>query len=363
VWAGVWALGVLAWTGGCGLKGKPVPPEQVLPGSPSELRLAVTPEGIRASCRVPQHYSDGSALSDLEALEFQRASIGPKDCADCPVSYSVIGEVRYSYPTGELMPQGSVEFLDPVRKPGRYQYRAVARTVRGVQGKPSSKAEIYWDVPPGRVEGLAARVADRQVALRWEAVRNRTDGSLLGPEQVGYQLFRKRREGGFGHAPIHSSPLKEPQFVDTAVQNDVAYGYRVRSVISVEGRLVPGAFSEEIEAVPERLFPPKAPAGVVAFGTATGVRLVWERGEKADVAGFRVYRAERQGGPWELLTEQPLSTVFFDDTQAVRGRTYWYAITALDDSQPPKESVRSEPVRVHFPVGAPPTESGSKPAR
>ena len=351
------ALTVLA---GCGLKGKPVPMEQVVPRVPSELRLEVFPEGIRVSCQVPQRNSDGSPLTDLDAVVVERATGMPVDCPTCPPAFSKLGEVTYLYPEGAEMARGTVEYLDRLTKPGLYHYRVVARTGSGLIGKVSAKAEAYWDLPPRAVEGIEVRSGDKQVEVRWDPVRERSDGSGVDREQLGYQVFRSRKDGGFGPAPLNASPLREPQFLDTAVQNDVAYEYRVRAVLVAKGRPVPGPFSASAEALPQRLFPPAPPEGVIGFATASAVRVVWERGDKPDITGFRVYRADGPDGPWEILTKQPITMGFFDDASAVRGRTYWYSVTALDDAQPPRESERSNWVRVHVPRIAVPAGAGGK---
>jgi fibronectin type 3 domain-containing protein len=180
---------------------------------------------------------------------------------------------------------------------------------------------------------------------------------------VGYQLFKARSGGDFGGAPVHGKPLQEARFVDTAVQNYAAYQYKVRAVRTVKDRTVAGPFSAVVEATPQKVLPPEPPQGLVAFPTPAGVRLVWEGAEKRDVAGYRVYRSSAEGGPWEALSAEPIPTVVFNDGAAGRGKTYWYAVTALDDAKPPKESARSTPVRVHVPGGPPAGASGGTKVR
>jgi hypothetical protein len=348
---------------GCGLKGKPVPPTEVVPRPPSDLRLDPVPEGVRVSCEVPQRNSDGSPLTDLDMVEILRTSGRPADCPTCPPVFSKVAELQYVYSGDAEIAKGKMEFLDRVGKPGSYQYRVVARNAHGEPSKPSVPVETFWDVPPREVRGVQIGNGDKRVDLRWDPVRERSDGSALTGDQVGYQVFRSRKGGGVGVTPLNANPLREPQWADTAVQNDTEYEYRVRAVLVVQGRVIPGPQSSVAEALPRRLVPPDPPGGVVAFGAASGVRVVWERVDKTDVTGFRVYRADGPDGPWTNLTGVPVSTGIFDDDKAVRGRTYWYAVTALDDSQPPRESERSRSVRVHFPAAPPPGAPAQRPAR
>lgn len=350
---------ILVLSGGCGLKRKPRPPEQVVPASPVALKVEAEAQGVRVSCAVPERNSDGSALTDLEAIEFQRASLAEPDCPSCPVSFSKVGEVPYSYSPGEPMARGRVSLLDRLERPGLYRYRALARNSQGQPSKPSGAVQLYWDVPPGQVEGLVVSVGDQRVELTWSPVVRAGDGRGLSPEEVAYQVFRSRKGAGFGVAPLNPSPISQNSFTDVAVQNQVVYAYRVRAVRKVGERIVPGPFSQAVEAVPQRLLPLGPPAGLVVFPTAVGVRLVWEGGPGKGVSGYRVYRAMGSAGPWEALSLDPVVTPFFDDLNVQPGRTYWYSVSTLDDSVPPMEGERSAPVRVHVPSGgAPARQSG-----
>lgn len=356
--AAVGSIGlVLSW--GCGLKSKPQPPARVIPGNPTGLRAEVEAQGVKVSCAVPQRNTDGSALTDLEAVEFHRAVAAEETCPTCPVSFVKVGEVPYSYSPGEPMPKGRLSLLDPVGKPGLYRYRAIARNSQGERSKASGVSQIYWDLPPEKVEGLKALVGDQKVQLQWPQVTRAADGGLLPSDQVAYQIFRSREGSDFGVAPLNPVPLSQNSYLDGAVQNQVAYAYKVRAVRKAGDRLVPGAFSDPVEAIPQRLTPPEPPKGLVGFPTASGVRLVWEGGPGKGVSGYRVYRALQAKGPWELLSSEVVVTPYFDDKAAQQGHTYWYSVSTLDDSTLPLEGQRSDPVRVHMPkVGTPTKRPG-----
>lgn len=347
------AVLVLSW--GCGLKSRPQPPARVVPSPPTSLRAEVDAQGVRVSCALPERNTDGSALTDLEAVEFHRAGIGQEDCPTCPASFTKVGEVPYSYSQGEPMPRGRLGLLDQVGKPGLYKYRAVARNSQGERSKASGVSQVYWDVPPAKVLRLNAKGLDEKVELHWPQVTGAADGTPLASDQVAYQIFRSREKGGFGVAPLNPVPIPQNSYTDTAVQNQVAYLYKVRAVRKAGERLVPGAFSDPVEAIPQRLAPPEAPKGLVAFPTTLGVRLVWEGGPGKGVSGYKVYRATQAQGPWELLSQEVVVTPYFDDKGVEQGRTYWYSVSTLDDSTPPLEGGRSEPVRVHMPKLGRPT--------
>ncbi len=350
-------MGFLPWFG-CGVKGKPVPKETVIPNAPTDFSVEVLPEGVRLSWRAPQKNVDGSPLKDLQAVEIWRADLAQGECPGCPADFRRLGEVVYTYPEGGDAPQGGTEYLDKDLESGLYRYRLVGRNSRGLMGRQSSVRELYWDVPPGVVQEVVVSAGDRQVELRWEPLARLFDGRPLEPGDVSYQVFRGHKGRGLGASPLHENALQEPHFVDRAVQNNMTYHYRVRAVRHVKGRAVPGPFCPTVEATPRKLAPPDPPRGVVAFATAGGIRVVWEGARGEGIAGYRVYKAAAREGPWDLLTDSPLEAVVYDDRAVERGRWYWYSVTALDDALPPNESLRSEPVGVRYTPTPLPEPSG-----
>lgn len=343
---------------GCGLKAKPRPPEVLIPEAPTLIRAQAEAEGVRLSFTLPMRNRDGSGLTDLEAIEVQRASMTTEDCPTCPTQYTTVARVRYEYPPGEILPSGRMSLVDKVQNPGLYRYRVLAVNAKGTKSNPSAPVRIFWDVPPSAPANLEAKPGDQRVDLRWEPVNQRADAKPLPPNSVFYQVFRAREGGEFGVVPLTSSPLEEPHFVDTAVQNGIEYSYRVRALRKVGEKLVAGPFSQVVRARPHRLEPPEPPQGLVGFPTSSGVRLVWEGGPGKGVKGYNVYRAESPEGPWTKINSEVLGVPFFDDLPPLRGRSYWYSVSTADDSDPPLEGKRSEAKRVHVPIVIPQPPGG-----
>lgn len=343
--------GVLTLVAACGVKGKPLPPELRIPRAPTKRRAEVTPWGIRLTCQVPQRYTDGSPLRDLDVLEIWRSDKPPEECPGCPSKRRKIGEAPYVYAEGVKVARGSVEYLDEGLKPGTYGYRVIARTRRGIRGKASRLLEVYWDIPPRVVETLRVQAGDGQVELEWKPVTERSDGQPL--KEVVYQVFRGEKGKGLSPAPLNASSLGEARFRDTNVQNNLVYTYRVRAIRPVGDRWVSSLLSTPVEAMPQDLLPPAPPEGLVAFPTDKAIRLVWEGGVATDITGYNVYRATSLHGPWERLTSEPMPTVVFEDPSVKPGTWYWYSVTALDDATPPNESRRSRPAKGRIPPKPP----------
>jgi fibronectin type 3 domain-containing protein len=71
------------------------------------------------------------------------------------------------------------------------------------------------------------------------------------------------------------------------------------------------------------------------------VDLSWSINLETDLAGYRVYRSEREGELGQALEAQLLLSPAFRDDSAQAGRKYWYVVTAVDRAG--NESGPSEP--------------------
>ena len=113
---------------------------------------------------------------------------------------------------------------------------------------------------------------------------------------------------------------------------NAAYAWRVRAF---DGELY-GPWSPTARfqvAVDE---PPSAPLGLVATPDEAKVRLAWQPSVEPDVVGYRVYRGLAPGGPYAKIAD--VTTAAHVDTGLTNGVTYYYVVTARDQSH---ESARS----------------------
>ena len=74
-------------------------------------------------------------------------------------------------------------------------------------------------------------------------------------------------------------------------------------------------------------------------GQQAAIDLVWAPVTDMDLAGYNVYRHEA-GGPAVKLNTEVVKTPAFRDAQVIAGKTYFYAVSAID--QRGNESARSE---------------------
>jgi len=113
--------------------------------------------------------------------------------------------------------------------------------------------------------------------------------------------------------------------------------------------VIESAGSPEVCLTPIDTFAPEAPEGVVALGVTGGILLSWSPSATSDLAGYRVYRAEREAGPFEPLTKELVDVPSYSDQELAPGKTYFYAVSAVDGAEPANESARSAVVSAEVP--------------
>lgn len=190
-------------------------------------------------------------------------------------------------------------------------------------------------MPPATPGGLTATGQPSGVALDWSDV---TGSSLL----AGYNVYRSTSSGGT-YAKLNANPVTASQYLDTSAASGVTYYYRVTAIDSWNGE---SGTSSTVNAVrTSDNVPPAPPTGLTGSGTASGVSLGWAANNDADLAGYRVYRADVAGGTYNLLNASTLvNLTSYTDTTAAAGGTYYYVVSAVDFSG--NESTQSTPVTV-----------------
>jgi len=113
--------------------------------------------------------------------------------------------------------------------------------------------------------------------------------------------------------------------------------------------VIESAGSPEACLTPIDTFAPEALEGVVALGVTGGILLSWSPSEASDLTGYRVYRAEREAGPFEPLTKELVDVPSYSDQELAPGKTYFYAVSAVDGAEPANESARSAVVSAEVP--------------
>ena len=202
----------------------------------------------------------------------------------------------------------------------------IAARAIGANGKASSWSNIVTMAvvaPIAAPTDLAATSTANGVRLTWRGAG---------------QHFRilRRAEGSPAYVELGTSTTVE--FLDSTAEFGKKYSYLVQAYVDL------GAHREaESDLSPERpftledKFAPAAPANLRATASANSVELSWDANTESDLAGYRVYRSVN-GGAFEKIAE--VSEIpAYSDKPVEAGKTYRYAVTAIDKSG--NESERS----------------------
>jgi hypothetical protein len=134
-------------------------------------------------------------------------------------------------------------------------------------------------------------------------------------------------------APLNAMPLELTAFADP-VELDRPRCYIVRAVRGLGAAGVEGEPSLPTCMTPTDVFPPGAPARLVAIGDQGGISLVWEPNSEPDLAGYLVLRGEATDATLQSLTSTPVVEPRFRDTRVTAGTRYVYVVVAVDGHLP-----------------------------
>ena len=363
-------LAVVATATSCGVPGEPVPPSPPIPLAVTDLAAAQRGDGVLLSFTPPNKSTRSERLNTTPTMEILRGSLRPDGLPDTK-SFHVIDTVPGPI-LGTYIQEGKVQFLEhfsPQESRALLGKTTVFLVRTRVSERKSSadsnivKVTLY--PVPERIEKIDTHETENSIQFGWASPARTSSGEpISGP--LSYHVFRGEldpasqaaTERDF-HAAVWKSPLlpiatvAAPAYEDRGFDYGNTYVYVVRSVTNAEGKPLESDDSRPVILTPKDVFPPAAPQDVVAAvlpggqpGTAV-VDLSWAINVETDLAGYRVYRSEREGERGRLLTPTLLPSPAYRDNDVLSGRRYWYAVTAVDHAG--NESAPSAAILVEIP--------------
>jgi len=335
------------------------PPEQASEGS---AKVEPRPPGS-----MKDGFDPGDAVAVSETIgAAQREAVVPRHRKETDEAAPVAAE---SYPAYAPSLDAPVDVPLPLGPPrtdavlSRY-YLAVGIGHRGRKGEPAAPVRVSLLAPPAPPASVSAAYDEKTITVSWQAppdlrrptLAPRSDQGLLEARPLGMPsaggtfnvyLAPARPAGGQPGAaapaaatagatepkrapvPLNATPLSAPRFQEPVPAAGPTRCYTVTTVAEAGGASLESQPSEPACITLRDTFPPPAPKGLAAVGSAGAVSLIWERTEADDLAGYLVLRAERGGEPVPL-TKRPITETTFRDDTTKPGVAYTYTVVAVD---------------------------------
>ncbi len=341
--------------GGCGIKAPPVAPESTIPAPVSDLRAWVRDGKILLQWKVPDKNLDGSRLTDLVGFKVFRQArplAGPP-CDSCPLAFELAAEIDMDFPKAAWVEKGVVFWQETSARPqNEYTYFVEVYNRYRSASPESNRVKIFWDDPPAAPAKVSLRKEDRALEITWEPVSLLINGRQ-GVDFRGCNIYRRSEGEAFGLTPLNAEPVLERRYWDRQVELGKPYSYAVRAVRDFRGTLIEGPSSEWVQGVPEKLLLPSIPTGLVAVWQPGGVALRWDSNPEPDIAGYNLYRRDKEEKDFGRIYPRLITENYFLDGSADPQHTYLYRLQAVDSSPSGKASDFSMEVEV------PPAASGT----
>jgi len=359
---------------GCAAMGPPRPPSLELPKPPADLRAARKGDKAVLTWSVPTLTTDHQAVRSLGATRICRG-LGPvlKECGTAvgeasPVASAVVppDTRRSSRPLprgpgskasgGQKVAESYTDNLfSGSARPETVGFTTYAVEVLNANGRGAGVSNSVR-VPLARTlpapADFGARVTGQGVVLSWRAAP--VGFSNPNPASYLYRVYR-RIEGGkanlVGEVPVVGET--NLSLTDSSIEWEQTYYYHVEAVTVLAGDdaadhkkiEIEGDDSAEVKVFAHDVFPPAVPAELQAVfsgpGQSPAIDLVWAPVADLDLAGYNVYRHEA-GSAAVKLNRDPVKTPAYRDGKVAAGKSYSYAVSAVDvrgnESAPSEEA-------------------------
>jgi fibronectin type 3 domain-containing protein len=352
---------------GCGAPGEPTPPAPKIPLRITDLAAQQTGDAVQLTFTLPAKTVSGERLTEPPAIEILRGGAKPDGSPD-PKSFRTIETIPGAL-VGEYRAADKIQILDRISPEdlstypgGAFAYRVRTRASRKHASADSNSVIVTIRPVPERITSLHASVTEPAIELSWSGPTRTATGDPL-PAISEYRIYRGEIDTASADAAAKDlahakwiSPLAflassaTTSYRDTTFDFGKTYVYTVRTVIPADGGTIESADSVPAIVTPADIYPPAVPQGLVAAvvtpdpNARPEVDLSWSINTETDLAGYHVYRSEREGTPGQLLTPDLLLSPAYRDTSVQPGHRYWYSVTAVDRSG--NESAPSAPVAV-----------------
>jgi hypothetical protein len=324
----------------CGTPGAPQPPSLKLPEPVKDLTA------VRGGSSVTLHWTMPRKNTDHLLLK------GPIHVSIC---WRHASEACQPLAKTQQDPEAKAEFQTTLPsalvsgEPRPISLFVELESPKGRSAGLSNPATVLAGTSPGQLAGLTAEVRADGVALHWtgsEQTLVRLHRTLITPAP------RPAAKSTGNDKPGSLKPSEEPILRDLLVDPPAAgqgpgaldhtarfgqvYEYTAQRLVQLRingaTQELAGETSPPVRVATVDTFPPAVPEGLAAVFApeAKTIDLSWEPDTEEDLAGYAVYRTGPEGNWTRISGSKPLIGSAYRDTSVEPGRTYRYAVTALD---------------------------------
>jgi hypothetical protein len=343
----------------CGTPGAPLPPSLNLPIPVDDLTASRRGNKVDLDWTLPHKNTDRTNIKHNPVTRICRRE-GITLMAKCDVVAEVQppsprapqkqkggpppGEVRIHYV--DTLPE-QLGLTDPA---GFVTYAVDEVNAHGRSAGLSNQVAIPLVPVIVAPEKLSATVSADGVHISWSG-----PAPPKPPTGVTYRYRIMRRPVG---APAYVvvddlSPSASGSYLDKTFAWEQKYEYRITTVgeVNLNGKTaaVEGEDSPPVEVFTRDIYPPAQPVGLQAVFSSVGqkpfIDLTWAPNLDSDLAGYNVFRWTEGGQPRKLNT-QMAQTSSYRDEDIELGKTYSYAVSAVDlrGNESPRSAPASETV-------------------
>jgi hypothetical protein len=343
---------------GCGAPGDPVAPSPPVPTTIADLTVRQVGDGVALNFTLPSKTIRGDRLlqpPEIQILRGEPKPDGSPNLKSLHVVETVPGELAAKYQSDDR-----TQVVTPIAPAGNrsatgfdaiFAVRTQASRKRSSVNSNAVKIHIY--PVPARIGQLQSQLTDSSIDLSWQAPTQTGAGDPITVTE--YHVYRGELDPKSYDAQIigadalyerFAAPLallnrtNDPRYSDSQFDFGKIYVYLVRSVTTAgnDAIALESSDSDILILKPADTFPPSTPQSVVAASVenpesmppSIEVDLSWSINSEQDLAGYRIYRSEREGEKGALVTQDLLPSPAYRDTSVASGHKYWYSVTAVD---------------------------------
>jgi hypothetical protein len=332
---------IAAFTG-CGTPGAPQPPSLQLARPVDDLTASRKGNRVKLDWTVQRSNTDRTLVKHLPAIRIcRREGTGLMSTCDVVAEVPPANTLPQPKKKQEELPAIRMQYVDSLPPQLGQENSAdfVTYAVEEINSHGRSAGlsnQVPIPVAPtiSPPDELSAQVSGEGVRISWTG-----PASPDAPAGLSYRYRIVRKPVG---APSYIvltdvEPVAIGSYLDKTFEWEQKYEYRITTLTQVDAHgistAVEGDDSNPVEVFTRDIYPPAQPAGLQAVfssvGQKTFIDLTWAPNLESDLAGYNVFRRV-EGGQFEKLNKQLVTTSSFRDENVEPGKKYIYAVSAAD---------------------------------